>query len=319
MNPDFPPLRFPEPLIKPRRRERRGFDAPPPIPAEERREISRHIREQTSEINRDLRRRSPEERRAIFLRLKHDRVLTKKDLIGTGLAFMSAPGADESLVVAREDTLEKLEQRLEKFVEGEEPDRPKGTDFATKVQAIELGDPKDRLSDDFSASFSDLCLEAHVVYEIEVASFALRGKTRQKEVVAILEEVHAALGRGIRGAIYETDVAEDGARVVLWSTGKQLREFVENHHWWRRIVFFDLRPKFETFSQVLENFNVAKIGIEAPVEDSETICVIDTGVAAGNPFLAPVVRRDLSRSFVHGFSPTEDANGHGSGVASLAA
>ena len=142
MNPEFPPLRFREPQIKSRRRERRGFVTPVLIPAAERREISRQIREQTAEIDWALRERTPDERRAIFLRLKHDRPLTRKDLAGTGLTFMSAPGADESLVVTRQETLELLEKRLDKFTEGEEPLRPKGTDFATSVRAIELGEPK---------------------------------------------------------------------------------------------------------------------------------------------------------------------------------
>lgn len=319
MNLEFPPLRFREPLIKPRRRERRGFGTPVLIPAAERREISRRIREQTAEIDRVLRERTPDERRAIFLRLKHDRPLTRKDLTGTGLAFMSAPGADESLVVTRQETLELLEKRLQKFTEGEEPLRPKGTDFATAVRAVELGEPKDRLSDELLPQLDALVGEPHVVYEIEIASFALRSKTRQKEVASIIEEVHASLAKGVHGAIFEAEVVEDGARAVLWSTGAKLREFVEDRRWWRKIVFFDARPKFETFSQVFQNFNVGNVRIEAPPADSETICVIDTGVAAGNPFLAGVIQPGLSRSFLSGFEPTADANGHGSGVASLAA
>ena len=61
------------------------------------------------------------------------------------------------------------------------------------------------------------------------------------------------------------------------------------------------------------------VSIEGPSPNAETLCVVDTGVAALNPFLEKVIRRDLSRSFIVGFSPTADENGHGSGVASLAA
>ena len=126
------------------------------------------------------------------------------------------------------------------------------------------------------------------------------------------------LGRGVHGAVYDSDFQGRGARLVLWSTGDKLREFVESEQWWRKIVFFDARPKFETFSQVLDDFNIANVALLAPPENAQNICVIDTGIAAGNPFLEPVLQADISRSFIRGYSPTVDAVGHGSGVASLA-
>jgi hypothetical protein len=319
MNPDFPPVQFGEPLVRSRRRERRGFNEPPLIPAEERRAISQRLHAQTAAIENALRQRSAEERRAIFFKLKHDRPITRGDLQGTGLALMSTTGADESLVIVRKAELRKLDERLSGFSEGDEPARPKGSEFATTVHSIEIGDPKDRLSQEFLDKYDSLVADKHIIYEIEIASFAVQMKTREKEIPEIAGEINDFLGRGIHGQVYETDLATDGGKIVLWSTGAKLREFVENPRWWRKIVFFDLRPKFETFSQVLEDFNIANSRVLGPEDDAESICVIDTGIAAGNPFLALVLRRDISCSFVDGVSATEDVNGHGSGVASLAA
>jgi hypothetical protein len=319
MNPDLPPIALPQPSIRPRRRERRGFVKAPLIPAAVRAAMSLRLRAQKEQIDEAVRSLSPEARRAVFLKLKHDRPLTKDDLAGTDLVFMSAPGADESLVVTRKEGLEKFDQRIQHFGEGDEPGRPKGTELAEKLKSLELGDPKDRLADEVLVAYDAWCAAEWVTYEIEIASFASHPSTQRKEVEAILMEIHAVLGRGIHGNVFESDVSARGARIVLRSSGAKFREFVEDAKWWRKIVFFDARPKFETFSQTVQAFNVGDVSIEGPPHDAETLCVVDTGVAALNPFLEKVIRRDLSRSFIFGCSPTADENGHGSGVASLAA
>ena len=319
MNPELPPLALPQPLIRPRRRERPNWYKPPLIPAADRRLIASRIHAQKRQIDQTLRSLSPEARRAVFLKLRHDRPLTKDDLAGTDLVFMSAPGADESLVVTRKEGLDKFDERMQKFGEGSEPGRPKGTELATALRSLELGDPKDRLAEEVFATYDEWCASDWVTYELEIASFAPQPATRRKEVEAILLEIHATLARGVHGNVFEADVSTRSARIVLRSSGAMFREFVENAKWWRKIVFFDARPKFETFSQVVQAFNVGNVSIEGPHPDAETVCVIDTGVAALNPFLEPALRRDLSRSFIFGCSPTADENGHGSGVASLAA
>lgn len=320
MNPDFPPLSLQPPDIRARRRERRGFTIPPTFTPQERRDIANRWQLHFREIDTAVQRLSPEARRAIYLKLTHNRRLTKDDLVGTGFAFMSPPGETESLVVPRDPTkLDKLEKRVSKFAEGESTGRPPGTDLATAVQTIELGNPLDRLSEELVAQYEDLIKRDHFVYEIEVASFSSYRQRARRDVEAIILDIHRSLGRGIHGSVYEHEVQGQGARLVLWSTGAKLREFVESEAWWRKIVFFDGRPKFETFSEVFANFNIADITLVPPPEDAETICVVDTGVAAGNPFLKPVLRADISRSFIRNFSATEDVSGHGSGVASLAA
>src|SRR5690606_28623385 len=64
-----------------------------------------------------------------------------------------------------------------------------------------------------------------------------------------------------------------------------------------------------------------KLGpITPPNADAPVICVIDSGISSGNPFLQPVTREELLKSFLTGAPENpSDENGHGSGVASLAA
>lgn len=318
MNSEFPPLKFAPLLIRPRRQERRGFDPPPNLTSQQRCEIQTRIRTQREEIDRKLQQLDAEQRRAIFLRIKHDRPLTKDDLAGTDLVFMSGPGETESLVLTRKPGFGKFDERMANFAAGDEPGRPKGTELATALRALELGDPKDRLSDEVLAAYDEWVAKDWLIYEIEVTSFAPKAPAQKRELEAIRNEIRAALGH-IHGHVFEHEDFGRSSHIVLRTTGAKFREFVENPKWWRKIVFFDARPRFETFTESFENFQIGDVTIEPPPENAETICVIDSGVAALNPFLEPVMRREMSRSFVYGCSPTEDAKGHGSGVASLAA
>ena len=320
MNRDLPPIEFQAPIVRARRRERKGFESPPVLSREARSEIAKRWRGQLNEVDREFAKLSPEAKRAVFLKLRHDRPLTKEDLAGTGLTFMSPPGENETLVVPRDpEQLQKLHKRIDKFIEAEDVPHPIGAELATSVKLVQIADPKERLSDGLADAYSELVQKEHLIYEIEVASFAMRESRARREVEQIIAEIHADLRPGIHGAVYESDVQGRGARLVLWSTGTKFREFVESERWWREIVFFDERPKFETFTEALRDFNIGDITFIAPPDDAQNICVIDTGVAAGNPFLRPALNADLSRSFIRDFSPIVDGAGHGSGVASLAA
>lgn len=318
MNPELPPLTLSQPTIRARRRERLPFITLPPFAIIERTEKCRILQREVAEITNAARQLSPEQRRAIFLKLRHDRPLTKLDLKHTGLVLMAPSAEKESLVVPRKEDIEKLDKQLKEFGADQVSDRPKGTEFVTRITSISIADPKDRLSPELAAEYAELIIEPFVIYEVEVASFAMRSSTRSKEVEATLEELRQFLGVS-DGRIYETDFAGSGARAVLSSTGAILKALVEDPRWWRRLVFFDKRPHFQTFETVYQNFSVSNSIISAPPHDAETICIIDTGVAAANPFLENVLRADISRSFLDGFTPDADPVGHGSGVASLAA
>ncbi len=318
MNPEFPPLPLSLPVIRTRRREKPPFPQLPPISIQKREERSKFLREQAEDVTKLVRKLSPEQKRAVFLKLRHDRPLAKFDLMGTGLVLMAPPSESESLVISRKENLEKLVKRLREFGEDHVSDRPKGTEFATAVTAIAIADPKDRLSPELIEAYPRLIQESFVIYEIEVASIALKSTTRAKEVESTLKDIEQFLGV-TDGRVYETDFAGSGARAVLWSTGAKLKSLVEDPRWWRRIVLFDSRPHFQTFEQIYQNFNISNSIINGPSPESETVCIVDTGVAAANPFLEKVMRIDISRSFVDGFKPDTDPCAHGSGVASLAA
>lgn len=318
MNPDLPPLRFLEPKVKSQRRPKPPNVPPTLFTSQQRQEIARRVANQLQSVNAAIKQLQPEQRRSVFLKLTHDRPLTLDDIAGTGLKFLGEPGETECLVVPKKD-LTKLEERVEAFATGAESEEPKNKNLIVGLQSIVIGDPRERLSDAFLEVFKTYVLQSFIVYELELSSQKPSGPGQHKAIDAAIQSLRQALGNGIRGGIYDIDFEGGGARIMLWSTGAMLREFVEDPKWIPSISYFDLRPKFRTFKETFDQFNVGKVVIEPPPTSSETICIIDSGVAAGNPFLKPVLPTEESRSWVYGASPIEDEYGHGSGVASLAA
>ena len=98
------------------------------------------------------------------------------------------------------------------------------------------------------------------------------------------------------------------------------RLLVEAPEWQTRISWFDAKPQFETFNSVLHNFSIDTLGeLDPPAESAPVVCIVDSGVTSGNPFLTPVSRDSLFRSFLRrAHDQPFDVFGHGSGVASLA-
>ena len=109
-------------------------------------------------------------------------------------------------------------------------------------------------------------------------------------------------------------------RVVIGCTGAAFREIVEGQQWQTSVTAIDERPTFETFFTTVRDFTVDRAGpINSPRPGAPTICIIDSGVALGNPFIAAVSRPDLSYSFLAGRPDDKaDETGHGSASASLA-
>jgi len=320
VNPEFPPLPFEAINVLPRKPIKPPFFSQP-FSAEARIAAARRARQIVGELKSQIRSLTPEQRRAIFLKMEHDRPITKKDLEKTGLTFFNTPGENESLLIPRkQDALEfrDLSERLDRLEH--DPKSDKSLAFATNMTNLTVADPKDRLCTNFKKAYVRMIARRTIfVYEIEISSFAPHPVTKKKAIATSLSSLKTFL---MSGAVYEHDdnqINEGVVRVVISSNGEQFRQLVENLEWRNIVTYFDERPKFETFNQRYNSFNIADTTILPPGASAPKICVIDSGVAAGNPFLAPVIDRELSKSFIGNFSPIEDAYGHGSGVASLAA
>jgi hypothetical protein len=318
MNPDYPPLQLHPPQFLDRRPEK---PRRPPLPPEllaRRVETARVLGIKVAALSKALRKMSDDERKAIFYKIEHDQPVS---LDGTGLKPLSRPSRNVTLAAPIGEDLSPFEDKIKEFGTGTES---KGhvphEDFAY-ITSIEQGDPHDRLSDTLFESYETLCSSDWVVCEVELLTLVSGVRKRAEALQQSRAALEQAFARGVHGVLFEHESTRGVCRAVVRVTGKMFRTLVEGKEWQRRISWFDEKPRFQTFHQTWHDFSVDQLGpIESPPDDAPTICVVDTGVTTGNPFLAPVVKDGMLRSFL-GADPDNpfDAYGHGSGVASLAA
>ena len=319
MNDEFPPLRIPRPQVADRRKSR---PRPIPIPAEvlqRRREIARRLVAQIDPLSHSLSQLSPEQRQAVFYKLKHELPV---DLVGTDLKPLAEHSDNFTLAVPRSDTLDKLAGKIDAFGTAElKKGHAPSEQLAARLISIVRGDPKDRLSQPLFDEYHHLVTREWVICEIEMVSLAQGRKKKRKELQRTRHYLAQAFASGTRGNFFEHEEAAGTCRAVIRCSGPLLKRLVEEPMWQTRISWFDARPRFETFHTVLRNFSVDRLGeIEPPSVMAPVVCVVDSGVTRGNPFLTPVSRPELAKSFLGSArAQPSDQVGHGSGVASLVA
>jgi hypothetical protein len=319
MNPDFPLLSLTQPQTAKRGKERPRLLPLSPEKIQQRKEKADHLRQQVRRISRQLQEMSEEERKAVLIKLEHEQ---KINLSGTGLKPIAESTQHFTLAVPRTEKLDKLEEKIEEFGEGDlKRGQPPNKDFAY-LNTIEEASPQDRLCQVFFEQYDELIQKDWIIFEIEMMSLERGEKQQRQELLKIREEISKLFESGTKGNLFEQEEIKGTCRAVIRCTGEVFQELVEDRKWQTKIVYFDARPAFETFHQTLRNFSVEKLGeFISPPSDAPMVCIVDSGVTIENPFLKPVVREDLILSFLRTESDKDNPNdecGHGSGVASLA-
>jgi hypothetical protein len=319
MNENYPPFRLPRPEISDRRPEKPRFV---PLAAEavaRRQEVARLLGAKIDAVSKRLRHLSDDQRKAIFVKLEHEGTL---DLAGTGLKPITQ--SDHlTLAVPRGDDLAPLAKKVDRFGSGPlNKGQPENAMLVTRLTDIQPGKPTDRLSEELFRDYAKLIKKKMVILEIEIISLESYQSKQRAAIESALVALEALLKRDEPyGALFEHEEIRGTCRAVIRCSGKTFKQLVEAPEWQTRIAWFDGRPQFETFISTYENFNVDNLGpILSPPQTAPTVCIVDTGITAENPFLKPVVREELFRSFLAAEKDNPyDQHGHGSGVASLAA
>jgi hypothetical protein len=328
VNPDYPPFVLSQPENARRRREPlRNIPPPPAIVARRamRRQIANELRQQILPLSESLKQMSDQERRAVFYKLEHadSATISKASLTGTGLRAITEPGETETLVIPRKDDLSALLNRVEDFGSGTENDdgRVPNELLVAAIDKFEVGEPRDRLSDSLLEVYDEMVTQDSVTFELEMISYRTGSRQQRQELDHIMKAIETLLDGGRKGEILEHEEAKGTRRLVLQCTGHIFKTLVEEAQWQRSLYWLDARPEFQSYETVSRSFNVGKLGpIRAPNANASVICIVDSGVTAGNPFLKPVTREDLLRSFIDDERDNpSDSNGHGSGIASMAA
>lgn len=320
MNNDYPPLQMPQPQTAVRRAEK-----PRPVPLapevlDRRSEIVNRLKEQIVPLSDSLRGLSDVERRSVFYKLEHGAPVS---LVGTGLKPVAEPSERFTLAVPTSTDLTRLTAKLDEFLtatprQGVVPN----SRLATAMQSIQLGQPTDRLSQELLENYETLIRQPRVICEVELLSLQTGKNQQRDELQQFRSLLKAELDRDAgMGALFEHEEIKGTCRAVIRCTGAIFRKLVQDRDWQRRIYWFEARPEFQTFHSIVENFSIDQLGpITSPADDAPVVCIVDSGVTAGNPFLRPVVREELLKSFLRSAPDNpSDEYGHGSGVASLAA
>lgn len=314
MNDDFPLLR----LEPPRRHQRKSESRFRPLSPERilnRGSIAARLGEQVAAASNRMRQMSEAERKAVFFKLEHDGPISLKN---TGLEAIGPSSDSVTFAIPVGNDFADFETKLQEFGTGSLG--PTGVPKNAQLGWIENfadADPTTRLSDALFESFNELIRQEAVIIEVELSA----SSQGRNELAAKLEKLNRRLQSDPVGSLFETDHMGQSCRSVIRCSGMTFRELVLEAQWCRIIDWFEERPKFETFHEILREFDFSKLGtIQSPPKDAPIICVVDSGVAPDHPLLKPVVRRELCQSFlIQQPDQPFDEDGHGSGVASLAA
>jgi hypothetical protein len=316
---DFRALRLAAPQVLKRRPENPRIAQLPPEVLARRRLIADNLLAQVAPLSAKLKQMAPEERRAVFLKLQHDRPIP---LTGTGLRQISEPDAFVTHAIPIQDGLDKLERKIDEFATGpSKRGHAPHERLVAPLAEIGFGAPFDRLSEGMQAVFQNLIRRRLVVYEVEIMSFSQGPKQKRNDLQRTRQTLEVLLrARGYENQVFEHEEIKGTARLVVRTTGAVLRELVESPDWQTSIRWFDLKPEFETFHSTLKNFDVRSLAqFEIPDPQAETICIIDSGVSSANPFVAPILQTGSLRSFLRSAPHVvADEYGHGTGVAALA-
>jgi len=309
-------------LLKPQSEKRRKVKPPfPPLSPEKlsnRQQLAQSLIPQVRSLSSELQAMSDEQRKAILIKLQHEKHIT---LSGTDLKPI-ANSEHFTLAAPKTDNLNKLEKKIEDFATGNLKKGHAPNEELAYLNAIQEAEPKDRLSQELFDEYDNLIKQEWIICEIEMFSLAV-GKKQQREE---LQQIRIDLQKlftpyGLNGTLFEHEEIKGTCRAVIRCKGQIFQQLVEGQEWQRKIVWFDARPEFETFQATLRDFDIELLGqFSSPNPNAPIVCIVDSGVTAGNPFLKPVVREDLIHSFlIKSPDEPEDQHGHGSGVASLAA
>jgi hypothetical protein len=314
MNPEYPPFLCPKPEFF----ERAPLKSFPPVvqALEKRGEIVAKLIPQVSRLSQERKKMSLEERRAVFYKLQHTRPITTS---GTGIRIVcTSPNYSLAIVDDNEKDLQKLEQKIRAF--GETNKKVENYSLVAPLQNIEIGNPKDRLSESLFEQYNSLIVSKDlIILEIEIMVPERDDSFSESSLQTVRQEIAARI-RISGGAMFEHEELHNTCRAVIRCNGETFKELVEDKKWQRKIWWFEPKPEFETFHSIIHQFDFSKLKPPvAPSTNAPVVCVVDSGVMPGNPFLAPVCKTDKEffKSFLKKNNNPYDEYGHGSGVASL--
>lgn len=292
----------------------------PPLPQaflEMRGELASSLKKDIEELGRSLKPRTADEKRAIFLKVEHERPI---DFTGTDLKKTFESGEKFSIVKVTDPEFPKLKKKIDDFGSGPlSKGHAKNENFFFNLIKIDDVNPYDRVSADLEEKMSGLANDAFLVYEVEIASDERGTKKQTKELATIKNKINDTIGPMSR--ILEHEDYYNSSRLLVRSQKENLIKLIEDNGLMGGIKWFDDTLKSQKpLVDIVREFNIENIKpVSSPTESMPTVCVIDSGVTTENPFIKPLVKDELVKSFITTNTNPYDEADHGTGVASLVA
>ena len=144
-------------------------------------------------------------------------------------------------------------------------------------------------------------------------------ESRAEEADRIFQAYGADILKDIDGGKYDAPSLPDSFTLRVKLKGMALKDFVLNYPYLFEVTEPD---DIETpqGQRRAEQEEAAELGLTVPSEDSPAVCVIDSGIQEGHPWLAPAIDASASKCFIINRTATDVAdelrpNGHGTRVA----
>ena len=292
----------------------------PPLPAgflEMRAELASSIKEDIVALGRSLTPRSPEEKKAIFLKVEHERPL---DFTGTDLKKVFESGENFSIVKVTDHEFPKLKKKIEEFGSGPlKKGHAKNETFFYNLIKFDTVNPYDRVSAELEEKIAPLGMEDFLVYEVEIASDERGAKQQTKELAKLKNAIHEVIGPMSR--VLEHEDYYNSSRLLVRSQKLNLIKLIEDKSLLGGIKWFDDTLKSQKpLVDIVRDFNVEDIKeIPSPSSEQPIVCVIDSGITTENPFIKPIIKEEHIKSYITTNTNPYDEADHGTGVASLVA
>ncbi|MDA8226571.1 MAG: S8 family peptidase [Desulfitobacterium hafniense] len=244
----------------------------------------------------------------LILKVKYDSSLNVDDLRRSGLHILGGDPNNALILFATKGDLSDFTQRLNEYKAGpkDKAKNPAYNNFFANIESVTYLTREDRIG----AKLKTIEIEEESFYWIDIELWHLGDKVKSREKMVEIKDFIAA---SEQGRATDDFIGSSLCLIRANVSGKVINELSDLDIIYR----IDLPSKPTFYPRDIINIPIEQLPKpKAPFEDAPGICVIDSGVLQGNPFLAKAIG-DTS-TFPGSLGDPTDVNGHGTLVAGIA-
>lgn len=241
----------------------------------------------------------------LILKIQYSNNIQPDELRRSGLEIIGESPNKALIVFSTDLEMEEFRRRITSYSQGPQDSKnPSYNNLIANIEQVSLITSTDRVG----PKLGRLTIEDETTYWVDVELWHLGDSTTCREKVREVSQLIA----NNSGRVTDDYI---GSGIVLLRanvTGKLLGELLEID----TVRQIDLPPKPTFNVREIPTLEVGDFNVQSPPDNSAGVCIIDSGVATGHPFLGPAV--GYAASFPEKIGGSEDVQGHGTKVAGIA-